>query len=121
MSSIFCLSLPNFLLRSSLPPSTACRDRIPGLHFRNLLPLSFTLQLRFLIRYFIHGDHVGISAFVNAPGEASERNAQMLVVGALVPLRHGRMGRSWQHARVLDEMARCGRPRSSLPQRTLWH
>ena len=56
-------------------------------------------------RYFIHGSNAGISAFVNVPGEASQRNAQMLAVGALVPLSYGRLGKSWRHAEGLKELA----------------
>ena len=50
-------------------------------------------------------EHVGISAFVNKSIADLERNALMLAVGALVPLSHGRLGRSWKHAESLKELA----------------
>ena len=54
----------------------------------------------------MHDDeHVGISAFVNKSIADLERNALMLAVGALVPLSHGRLGRSWKHAEGLKELA----------------
>ena len=58
--------------------------------------------------YFVHEhEYVGISAFVNVPAAESERNALMLAVGALVPLSHGRLGKSWKHAEGLKDLARC--------------
>lgn len=57
------------------------------------------------IRYFIHDRYAGISAFVNVPGDESQRNAQMLSVGALVPLSYGRLGKSWRHADGLHKLA----------------
>jgi hypothetical protein len=57
-------------------------------------------------RYFIHDEYAGLSAFVNKPDEESDRAARMLAVGILVPLEHGRMGRSWRHAETLKELAR---------------
>ncbi|SLM38249.1 Protein of unknown function DUF2347 [Lasallia pustulata] len=57
--------------------------------------------------YFLHNDqYAGISAFVNEPAAKSERNALMLAVGALVPLSQGRLGRSWEHAQGLRNLAR---------------
>ena len=56
--------------------------------------------------YFIHDEYAGISAFINQPDGQSDRAAQMLAVGVLVPLEHGRMGRSWRHAESLKELAR---------------
>jgi hypothetical protein len=32
----------------------------------------------------------------------------MLAVGVLVPLRYGRLGRNWLHARDLKDLARYG-------------
>ena len=56
--------------------------------------------------YFMHDDeHAGISAFVNKSTDDWERNALMIAVGALVPLSHGRLGRSWKHAESLKELA----------------
>ena len=55
----------------------------------------------------MHDDeHAGISAFVNKSDAGWERNALMLAVGALVPLSHGRMGRSWKHVEKLKELAK---------------
>ncbi len=59
-------------------------------------------------RYFIHDKYAGISAFVNLPGDESQRNAQMLAVGALVPLSYGRLGKSWRHAEGLQGLAKYG-------------
>jgi len=59
-------------------------------------------------RYFVQDDYCGISAFVNRPDTQSARNASMLAVGVLVPLDHGRLGRSWRHAEDLKELARYG-------------
>ena len=62
------------------------------------------------LRYFLHNDeYAGISAFINEPAAKSERNALMLAVGALVPLSQGRLGRSWEHARGLKDLARWAR------------
>ncbi|MCJ1470729.1 hypothetical protein MMC07_009376 [Pseudocyphellaria aurata] len=56
--------------------------------------------------YFVHeDDYAGISAFINEPAAKSERNALMLAVGVLVPLSHGRLGKSWKHASALKELA----------------
>ncbi|ERF72536.1 hypothetical protein EPUS_02817 [Endocarpon pusillum Z07020] len=55
--------------------------------------------------YFIHNSCAGISAFVNVPGDKSQRNAEMLAVGALVPLTYGRLGKSWRHAEGLQKLA----------------
>lgn len=59
------------------------------------------------LRYFLHNDeYAGISAFINEPAAKSERGALMLAVGALVPLSQGRLGRSWEHAQGLKDLAR---------------
>lgn len=58
--------------------------------------------------YFIHDQYAGISAYINSPGDPSARNANMLAVGALVPLEHGKMGKSWLHAEGLKDLARYG-------------
>ena len=51
-------------------------------------------------------DHIGISAFVNRVSKERARNALMLAVGALVPLSHGRLGRSWKLADALGELSK---------------
>ena len=55
--------------------------------------------------YFVHENYAGVSAYINKPDAASERNASMLAVGMLVPLEHGRMGKSWLHAEHLKKLA----------------
>lgn len=56
--------------------------------------------------YFVHDDHAGLSAFVNAPASEESRNARMIAVGVMVPLSYGRLGRAWKHAEALKDMAR---------------
>ena len=56
--------------------------------------------------YFTHDEYAGVSAFLNEPAEESERNAQMISVGVLVPLDCGRMGKCWLHAEGLQELAK---------------
>lgn len=56
--------------------------------------------------YFVHEQFAGISAFVNAPARSEERNAQFIAVGAMVRLGDGRLGRAWEHAGSLRELAR---------------
>lgn len=58
------------------------------------------------LRYFVHEDCAGVSAFVNSPGAKQERNARFLAVGALVPLSLGRLGKAWRHAQNLKRLAR---------------
>ena len=56
----------------------------------------------------MHGDeYAGISAFANKSDTERERNALMLAVGLLVPLSHGRLGKSWRHAEALKDLAQC--------------
>ncbi|CZS99773.1 uncharacterized protein RAG0_08096 [Rhynchosporium agropyri] len=55
--------------------------------------------------YFVHDNHAGLSAFINAPAAEESRNARMIAVGIMVPLSYGRLGRSWKHAEKLREMA----------------
>ncbi|EKD20531.1 DUF2347 superfamily protein [Drepanopeziza brunnea f. sp. 'multigermtubi' MB_m1] len=55
--------------------------------------------------YFVHDNHAGLSAFINAPAAEESRNARMIAVGVMVPLSYGRLGRSWKHAEALKEMA----------------
>ncbi|ETN43025.1 uncharacterized protein HMPREF1541_02183 [Cyphellophora europaea CBS 101466] len=56
--------------------------------------------------YFVQDRYAGISAFINHPDEDKERNANMLAVGVLVPLEHGRVGKGWLHAEELEALAR---------------
>lgn len=56
--------------------------------------------------YYVHEDHAGLSAFVNAPASEEARNAHMIAVGVMVPLSYGRLGRAWKHAESLKTMAR---------------
>lgn len=56
--------------------------------------------------YFVHDNHAGLSAFVNAPAAEESRNARMIAVGVMVPLSYGRLGRAWKHAERLKEMTR---------------
>lgn len=52
-------------------------------------------------------DHyAGISAYINQPDETTERNANMLAVGVLIPLEHGRVGKAWLHGEGLEALAR---------------
>ena len=83
------------------PPQCQARFgvRVPG------SVQGHTALIRY-IRYFIHDKHAGISAFVNVPADESQRNAQMLAVGVLVPLTYGRLGKSWRHAEGLQELAK---------------
>ncbi|KAI5305822.1 hypothetical protein KEM56_003237, partial [Ascosphaera pollenicola] len=55
--------------------------------------------------YFVHGDHAGQSAFINVPDDTEHRNARMLAVGVLVPLKRGRLGKAWMHAPALKDLA----------------
>lgn len=55
-------------------------------------------------RYFVHEQYAGISAFLNRPAEAAERNASMFAIGVLVPLSSGRLGKSWRHAPKLRDL-----------------
>ena len=56
--------------------------------------------------YLVHDDYVGVSAYINKPDASSARKANMLAVGVLVPLQHGRMGKSWLHAPGIQALAR---------------
>ncbi|KAJ8606441.1 hypothetical protein MRB53_040955 [Persea americana] len=55
--------------------------------------------------YFIHGSHAGVSAFKSAATAQHERNTLSIGVGVLVPLTHGRLGKSWLHAGSLQKLA----------------
>ncbi|KAK5128753.1 hypothetical protein LTR85_000086 [Meristemomyces frigidus] len=56
--------------------------------------------------YFIQGQHAGVSAFAQEVADARHRNASFVAVGALVPLDHGKLGRSWLHAAELRRLAK---------------
>ncbi|KZF24075.1 hypothetical protein L228DRAFT_244949 [Xylona heveae TC161] len=72
--------------------------------------------------YFVHDQYAGISAYVNEPAAASERNARMLAVGVLVPLSSGRLGRSWHHAKAIKGLARrlVGNIQDTQPLEEFW-
>jgi hypothetical protein len=56
--------------------------------------------------YFVHEqEFAGVSAFQNVEASAGERNARFISVGALVRLGDGRLGRAWEHAGALKELA----------------
>lgn len=59
-----------------------------------------------VLSYFVHEEYAGISAFVNQPAAAAERNATMFAIGVLVPLSSGRLGKSWRHAPRLRDLTR---------------
>jgi hypothetical protein len=55
--------------------------------------------------YFVHEQWAGVSAFRNVKAAEGERGARFISVGALVSLGDGRLGRAWEHARELKELA----------------
>jgi hypothetical protein len=57
--------------------------------------------------YFIHGVYAGVSAFVQEEADEEHRNASFVAVGALVPLSHGRLGKSWLHVEALRSLAKA--------------
>lgn len=77
---------------------------LSGVEFKSL-PSGLHAVKNDLI-YFIHGANAGISAFVQAEADAAQRHASFVAVGALVPLSHGQLGRSWIHAEKLRELAK---------------
>ncbi|KAI9802061.1 MAG: hypothetical protein M1833_001982 [Piccolia ochrophora] len=82
---------------------------VPGVHLEGVveyksLPSGLHNVKEDLV-YFVHDEHAGLSAFVNAPSDEGNRNAIMLAVGVLVPLSLGRLGRSWRHAKHLKRFA----------------
>ncbi|OWO92947.1 hypothetical protein B2J93_3111 [Marssonina coronariae] len=86
------------------------RRSLPGIELEGVveyksLPSGLHTVKEDLI-YFVHDDHAGLSAFVNAPAAKESRNARMIAVGVMVPRSSGRLGRSWKHAERLKEMAR---------------
>ncbi|KAF2497169.1 hypothetical protein BU16DRAFT_617184 [Lophium mytilinum] len=72
--------------------------------------------------YFVHEGYAGLSAFVNGPASAAERNAHLVAVGILVPLSYGRLGRSWLHAQALQNLAAVlvGDVSKTEPLETYW-
>lgn len=56
--------------------------------------------------YFVHDNHVGLSAFVNVPAAEESRNACMIAVGVMLPQTEGKLGRCWEHAEEIKTMAR---------------
>ncbi|RKF75158.1 Protein LCHN [Golovinomyces cichoracearum] len=56
--------------------------------------------------YFVHDNHVGLSAFVNVPAAEESRNACMIAVGVMLPQTEGKLGRCWEHAEEIKAMAR---------------
>ncbi|KAE8451952.1 hypothetical protein EG329_002116 [Mollisiaceae sp. DMI_Dod_QoI] len=85
------------------------RRSLPGIELEGVveyksLPSGLHTVKEDLI-YFVHENHAGLSAFVNAPAAEESRNARMIAVGVMVPLSYGRLGRSWKHAEKLKEMA----------------
>jgi hypothetical protein len=55
--------------------------------------------------YFSYEEFAGISAFQKAKASEQERNASFVAVGALVRLKDGRLGRAWEHAPELRQLA----------------
>lgn len=60
--------------------------------------------------YFVHDKYAGVSAFAKGEASQSERNAHFVAVGAMLPLKDGRLGRAWLHAGSLENLARCVEP-----------
>jgi hypothetical protein len=56
--------------------------------------------------YFVQEQYAGVSAFKNKPAGEEERHAQFISVGAMVRLGDGRLGRAWEHAGSLKELAK---------------
>jgi len=57
--------------------------------------------------YFFHDRYAGLSAFAKAHAGADQRNALFVAVGAMLPLKDGRLGRAWLHAANLMQLAKC--------------
>ena len=55
--------------------------------------------------YFTHEEYVGVSAYLNKPDASSDRNANMLAVGALIRVEGERMGKGWLHVEGLKRLA----------------
>lgn len=120
------IDLPNGGFTNDLPPISALfliyfdikagytigwKRSLPGIELEGVveyksLPSGLHTVKEDLI-YFVHDNHAGLSAFINAPAAEESRNARMIAVGVMVPLSYGRLGRSWKHAENLKRMARC--------------
>ncbi|TVY93302.1 Uncharacterized protein LAWI1_G001037 [Lachnellula willkommii] len=118
------IDLPTAHTNSDLPPVSALfliyfdikagytigwKRSLPGVELEGVveyksLPSGLHTVKEDLI-YFVHDNHAGLSAFVNAPAAEESRNARMIAVGIMVPLSYGRLGRAWKHAESLKEMA----------------
>ena len=117
-------SLPAATSLPSLPPIAALflvvfdhrkgyvlqwRESLPGVEIEGVVEYkslpSGLHNIEEDLVYFTHDDYAGVSAYLNKPDVASERNASMLAVGCLVKMDGGRMGRSWLHAGGLRELA----------------
>ncbi|KAG0646798.1 AVL9-related family protein 2, partial [Hyphodiscus hymeniophilus] len=118
------LNLPSAPSSNDLPPISALfliyfdikagytigwKRSIPGIELEGVveyksLPSGLHTVKEDLI-YYVHDNHAGLSAFVNAPAAEESRNARMIAVGVMVPLSYGRLGRAWRHADSLKEMA----------------
>ncbi|KAI6246265.1 DENN domain-containing protein [Erysiphe necator] len=118
------IDLPSHIIKSDLCPLSALfliyfdnkagytiswKRSLPGVEVEGVveyksLPSGVHSVKRDLI-YFIHGDYAGLSAFINAPVAEESRNARMIAVGVLVPVSGETLGRCWEHAEELKEMA----------------
>lgn len=56
--------------------------------------------------YFFHEQYAGISAFAKCKASEQERNANFVAVGAMLPLKDGRLGRAWLHAEHLRKLSK---------------
>jgi DENN domain-containing protein len=56
--------------------------------------------------YFYHDKYAGISAFAKGSASVQERNAHFVAVGAMLPLKDGRLGRAWLHAANLKRLSK---------------
>ena len=87
----------------------AWKESQPGTHLDGIeyqcLP-SGLHSVREDLVYFIHNNYAGVSAFVQREADEEHRNASFVAVGALIPLSYGRLGKSWEHAKDLRQLAR---------------
>ena len=60
--------------------------------------------------YFFHKQYAGISAFAKCKASEQERNAHFVAVGAMLPLKDGRLGRAWLHAEHLMKLSKSVLP-----------
>ncbi|KAG8528818.1 uncharacterized protein KY384_006507 [Bacidia gigantensis] len=87
----------------------AWQRSIPGLELDSSveyksLPSGLHNVSEDLIYFIQSNEYAGVSAYVNKPTPGSDRNANMLAVGVLVP-SHGQLGKSWRHADGLKKLA----------------